>query len=232
MTAHSTFKIPLNPQEDSKCDVKYELMEGELFRNTKLIIWDEVAMQHRFCIEAVDRTLRDVRKNTKAFGGITVVLGGDFKQTLPVVQKGRREDIVGSSIRGSVLCNNVNVLRLMQNMRLESGDPENIAFAEYLLQVGENPNPIISLPSSMPKCTDLQELISKIYPGIEEMSKPTPKYITERTILSPRNDEVSKIHEIILDMCKGESHTFLAAESQKRLKERDHQQVQTVRVKI
>ncbi|KAI3922707.1 hypothetical protein MKW98_006838 [Papaver atlanticum] len=71
-------------------------------------------------------------------------------------EKGRREDIVASSIRGSILWNNVNVLRLMRNMRLESRDPENIAFAEYLLQVGENPNPNISLPSSMPKCTDLQ----------------------------------------------------------------------------
>ncbi|XP_026409736.1 uncharacterized protein LOC113304815 isoform X1 [Papaver somniferum] len=134
-TTHSTFKMPFEPQLDSKCNVDFDSIEAELFRATKLIIWDEVAMQHLFCIEAVDRTLRDVRSSDQPFGGITVVLGGDFKQTLPVVQKGRREQIIDASIRSSVLWRNVNVLKLTQNMRLESQDPDSIAFAEYLLQV-------------------------------------------------------------------------------------------------
>ena len=37
-------------------------------------------MQHRYCIEAVDRTLQDICGNGKSFGGITVVLGGDFRK--------------------------------------------------------------------------------------------------------------------------------------------------------
>jgi hypothetical protein len=56
---------------------------------TKLIIWDEAAMQHRNAAEAVDRSCRDIRnKYNTPFGGITVVFGGDFLQTLPVIPKG------------------------------------------------------------------------------------------------------------------------------------------------
>lgn len=85
------------------------------------------------------------------------------------------------------------------------------------LQVGENPEPKINLPSSMSRCGDLLELISKIYPGIESISKPTPEYLNERTILSPRNDEVAEINKMVLDMYKGKSHTFLAADKQEQM---------------
>ncbi|XP_026460491.1 ATP-dependent DNA helicase PIF7-like [Papaver somniferum] len=213
----STFHIPFEPQFDSKCNVNTESEDTKLFRDATLIIWDEVAMQHRFCIEAVDRTLRDVRKSDEPFGGIIFVLGGDFKQTLPIVQRGRKKQIIDASIKSFVLWRDMNVFKLTQNMRLESQDLDNIAFAEYLLKVGENTNPKINLPSTMSKCVDLHELISKIYPGIKEMSMPTPEYFTERTILSPRNDEVSEINKIVLEMYNGESHTFLAADKQEQV---------------
>ncbi|PIA31381.1 hypothetical protein AQUCO_05000048v1 [Aquilegia coerulea] len=83
-TAHSTFKIPFEVLDDSVCSVTKQTIHAELFKRAKLIIWDEVPMQHRFCVEAVDRTLRDIREIKEPFGGVTVVLGGDFKQTLPI----------------------------------------------------------------------------------------------------------------------------------------------------
>lgn len=64
--------------ENSLCGFTKQSLQAELFRETKLIIWDEVPMQHRHCVEAVYRTLRDIRDSEKPFGGITVVLGGDF----------------------------------------------------------------------------------------------------------------------------------------------------------
>ena len=51
-------------------------------------------MQHRHCVEAVDHTLQDICNNNKQFGGITIVLGGDFKQIMLVIPKGGREQIV------------------------------------------------------------------------------------------------------------------------------------------
>ncbi|XP_058219883.1 uncharacterized protein LOC131330353 [Rhododendron vialii] len=134
-TAHSTFRIPLDVLENSVCGFSKNSLQAELFRETKLIIWDEVAMQHKYCVEAVDRSLRDICDNEKPFGGITVVLGGDFRQVLPVVPKGVREQIVNASLRRSELWNDIHVLTLDLNMRLNPMDPENVTFARFLMEV-------------------------------------------------------------------------------------------------
>ncbi|PIA34361.1 hypothetical protein AQUCO_03800159v1 [Aquilegia coerulea] len=101
-TAHSTFKIPFEVLDDSVCSVTKQTIHAELFKRAKLIIWDEVPMQHRFCVEAVDRTLRDIREIKEPFGGVTVVLGGDFKQTLHVITKGTRQEIIGTNLKEDV----------------------------------------------------------------------------------------------------------------------------------
>jgi ATP-dependent DNA helicase PIF1 len=81
-------------------------------------------MTHKMAFEALDRTLRDIvpapsSVNTKSpFGGKVVVLGGDLRQTLPVVQGGSRSDITCSTIVSSVLWSHVVVLHLKSNMRL------------------------------------------------------------------------------------------------------------------
>ncbi|KAG5517186.1 hypothetical protein RHGRI_037823 [Rhododendron griersonianum] len=148
-TAHSTFAIPLDVLENSICGFTKQSLQAELFRETKLMIWDEVPMQHKYCVEAVDRTLRDIRDNPKPFGGITVVLGGDFRQILPVVPKGVREEIVNASLRRSDLWDDICVLTLNLNMRLNTTDPENAAFANFLMEVGTNPQEVVHLPSTI-----------------------------------------------------------------------------------
>ena len=75
-TSHSRFKIPLDIDHDSVCDIKAQSSLAELLRRTCLIIWDEAPAQHRHCFEAVDRTLRDLRSNDSPFGGVTVVFAG------------------------------------------------------------------------------------------------------------------------------------------------------------
>ncbi len=106
------FKIPVEGLTDeSSCSFPKQGKLGELMKQVRLIIWDEVPMQHRFGPEAVDRTLRDIRDDDRPFGGISVVFGGDFQQTLPVVVKGTREQIVGASMRRSPLWSRIRVLR-------------------------------------------------------------------------------------------------------------------------
>jgi ATP-dependent DNA helicase PIF1 len=80
---------------------------ADLVRATKLIIWDEAPMMHQWCFEAVDRSLRDIMSKNdplnevRPFGGMTVVLGGDFRLILPVVRKGTRQNIVDPIINSS-----------------------------------------------------------------------------------------------------------------------------------
>jgi ATP-dependent DNA helicase PIF1 len=79
-------------------------------------------MVHRHAFEAMDRSLRDLMRpmNPKAeqlpFGGKVVVFGGDFRQILPVIPKGDREDIVGACLSRSLLWRYARVYRLNINM--------------------------------------------------------------------------------------------------------------------
>ncbi|CAN1164946.1 ATP-dependent DNA helicase PIF1 [Linum perenne] len=89
VTAHSRFKIPLEVDNLSTCMVKKGTEVAELLKEATLIVWDEAPMVHRLSFEAVDRTLCDLMNTPLSgpqyspFGGKTVLLGGDFRQTLP-----------------------------------------------------------------------------------------------------------------------------------------------------
>ncbi|KAL6575981.1 hypothetical protein OROHE_000452 [Orobanche hederae] len=111
-TAHSKFVIPLNPEKDSSCNIKHGSHLAELIEKTRLIIWDEAPMMNKFCFEALDFTMRDLLKYTnphavnKPFGGKTVVFGGDYRQILPVIPGGTRQQIVYASLNSSYLWDN------------------------------------------------------------------------------------------------------------------------------
>ncbi|XP_057768770.1 ATP-dependent DNA helicase RRM3-like [Salvia miltiorrhiza] len=148
-TAHSRFGIPLDCDENSTCNkIRPDTDLTGLLKKTKLIIWDEAPMTHRYCFEALDRSLRDVMRShiescsTKPFGGLVVVLGGDFRQVLPVVPNGSRHDIVHASICSSQLWNSCVVLKLTNNMRLQRGTSASTSedtkeFAKWILDVGD-----------------------------------------------------------------------------------------------
>ena len=87
-TAHSCFKIPIPIHEASSCNIKKGDVWHELLCQTSLIIWDEVPMQHQNVIECVDHSLHDLLDRDEDFDGITVLFGGDFQQTLPVITHG------------------------------------------------------------------------------------------------------------------------------------------------
>lgn len=59
-TAHSRFKIPLDVNEFSTCGIKKGTQLASLLQRTALIVWDEAAMMHRNCLEALDRSLQDI----------------------------------------------------------------------------------------------------------------------------------------------------------------------------
>lgn len=67
------------------------------------------------------------------FGGKVLVLGGDFRQTLPVVGYGKKEDfMIAQSLLCSTIWNELEKLQLSENMRSKI-DP---AFCDYLLRIG------------------------------------------------------------------------------------------------
>jgi hypothetical protein len=129
-TAHSRFKISIDLHDELTCNITQQMKVAELVCKADLIIWDEAPMMHHQAFEVVDRTLRDLMQlddaqaTEKIFGGKTVVLGGDFRQILPVVPKGGRKDIVNASLPRSHLWQHVTILRLHINMRVMATNSE------------------------------------------------------------------------------------------------------------
>ncbi|KAG7990742.1 hypothetical protein I3843_02G039400 [Carya illinoinensis] len=90
-TAHSRFKIPLHTNKNLTCSVSKQSGLARLLQKVKLIIWDEAPMSRKESIEALDKMLKDINDSELSFGGKVIVFGGDFRQILPVVPKGTRQ---------------------------------------------------------------------------------------------------------------------------------------------
>ena len=216
-TAHSRLGIPPESLTDTTvARIKRNSDMHKVLLETKLIIWDEVPMQHKYAADAVDRNLRDLLGNDMPFGGITVVFGGDFRQTLPVIQRGVRQQIVASTLCRGKLWKDIEVHYLYQNMRLER-TPESVEHAKWLLDIGAGNNldasETIQLPEEM--CLNdrtIESLINSVYPGIGHGDK-SAEYFLDHTILACKNDEVDEINEAVLAKFPGNAHTLLSADS-------------------
>ncbi|GFS60372.1 ATP-dependent DNA helicase [Trichonephila clavipes] len=75
-TAHSALKLPSNIQiiETPICNVSRSSGMRKLLQKCKLIVWDECTMTHKKSLEALDRSLQDLRGNTRPFGSALIML--------------------------------------------------------------------------------------------------------------------------------------------------------------
>ena len=62
-----------------------------------ILIIDEVSMLHAWLFDMVDRICRIIRRDERPFGGLQVVLSGDFFQLPPVSVSGRNNDLIAPS---------------------------------------------------------------------------------------------------------------------------------------
>ena len=61
---------------------------ADRLKDTAVLIIDEISMLHAKQLNLVNQVLKHVRKNDKAFGGIQVVVAGDFFQLPPIGSRG------------------------------------------------------------------------------------------------------------------------------------------------
>jgi len=220
-TAHSRFKIPLKLTENSLLNISYQSELAQLIRLTKLIIWDEVPMAHRLAFEAVDKTFRDLRNNhDEPFGGVIFVMGGDFRQILPVVIRGTRSHIIDACIKSSDLWKYVEIMHLTINMRVQDNGQNQ--FVNYLLQVGEGKELVYTnIGEDMIKLQDdiifnnedVKSLIFEIFGNINDInyndSDNYINFIRNRAILTTKNEDVDEINKQIINMFPGNAQEFL-----------------------
>lgn len=86
-TIHSWSGIGIHDQLPT--DFHDNLLQGrkDTITNTDVLIIDEISMLHDYRLDMIDQVARKVRKTDEPFGGLQVVLCGDFFQ-LPPVSKG------------------------------------------------------------------------------------------------------------------------------------------------
>ncbi|XP_076913694.1 uncharacterized protein LOC143572406 [Bidens hawaiensis] len=184
------------------------------------------------CFEALDRTLKDIQNNNKdPFGGKSVLLGGDFRQTLPVKHKATKSEIICFSLPRSYLWPKFKMFKLTQNMRVlrpnmdseTATDAQN--FSDWLLSIGnglcgkkhedQNENSrVIDIQTKyiIPNCDDpILNLVHYIY-DVHSLNQPTPSDLVEKAIVCPKNKTADYINQIILNMLPGNPTTYLSTD--------------------
>jgi PIF1-like helicase len=166
------FKFPVVDDENDdgelpECQLAKNPERLNLLKATKIIFWDEFVSNHREILESVVEFLPDV----------IFILAGDFRQILPVIERGTIHDIIAATIISSRLWPRFETLALIKNMRLiNSTDTDNISYSEALLAIGEgrshpdafilhqcNNESVIALPK-MEVFTERQKAIDWLYP--------------------------------------------------------------------
>jgi hypothetical protein len=228
-TFHSRFKAPIKLTEVSTFSIPKQGVVADLIRCAKLIVWDEAPMGHRHLLEALDRTLQDITSLDLPFGGKVIVLAGDFRQVLPVVKHGSRAQIVGASLKRSMLWRHFRLFKLTENMRvLRNGQDEELRqFDEWLLQLGNGQLPYlhddyVELPSQMcipidttsPTAmkTSMMQVVNWVFPDLHQHHTDY-EWMAERAILAPKNTAVDKINAVISDTFCGTPTVCTSADS-------------------
>ena len=214
-TCHARFGFPVPlPREDVPWSVTAASGRGQVLAQCGALIWDEVGTASAAALDAADACMQDLRQSDEPFGGALVVLGGDLRQTLPVLEHADRAEIVAATVTQSRLWRSGAVTRfsLSRNMRAAT-DP---TYRDFLLRVGEGRLPFdidvgphsIHLPPEIcfPADASTDALVAYVYDDLSDLTQrclqaPTDDNLTAlaaRCILTPRNDWVAELNDRIL----------------------------------
>ncbi|XP_021961437.1 uncharacterized protein LOC110857104 [Folsomia candida] len=210
-TYHSQFKFRIPIDDTTTSPIRSNSADAELFRQAKLLIWDEATMAPSLALAAVDKFLKEVMNNQKPLGGKVLLLGGDFRQTLPVVPHASRSAIVEASLKFNSLWRKVKILHLLSNVR--SVDK---SYSDWLLKLGDG---TLETPLGLPKDTiEIPEqlicresIIYEIYG--ERLTVANVANFSKMAILCPKNTDVDNINEEILNILEGNSVTYFSTDS-------------------
>ena len=230
-TYHSRMKAPLHPTENSTLNIKKQSQLSKLVQRAKLLLIDEATMLHRFQLEALDRTLRDLMdKPNSPFGGKIIILAGDYRQCLPVCPGSNRAQIVNNCINASSLWEHFQVFYLLENMRVRaSGDPMLEAYDTWTLKIGDGTsndiNGLISIPEDMlynikpntatnqkEEENSMKEFCRMIFPDISS-NITSQGWLQGRSIIAPTNKEVDAINDMMEGWVPGTATKLTSADT-------------------
>lgn len=200
MTIHSFFQFGLGPFVqgvlEPKSDFRINKSKLELIRHLQLLIIDEVSMVRADLMDHIDVELRRIRRNSKPFGGVQLLMIGDLQQLPPIAHGGEDE----------LLRQFYKTLYFFSSAALKSMKYSCIELKNVYRQTDRH---FIDILNHARDCTltsqDISDLNARYIPGFSP--KPEDGYIR----LMTHNRQVDYVNETELKKLDSKPYTFVAA---------------------
>ena len=200
MTIHSFFQFGLGPFVqgviEPKSDFRINKSKLELIRHLQLLIIDEVSMVRADLMDHIDVELRRIRRNSKPFGGVQLLMIGDLQQLPPIAHGGEDE----------LLRQYYKTLYFFSSAALKSMKYSCIELKNVYRQTDRH---FIDILNHARDCTltsqDISDLNARYVPGFSP--KPEDGYIR----LMTHNRQVDYVNETELEKLDNKPFTFVAA---------------------
>ena len=200
MTIHSFFQFGLGPFVqgviEPKSDFRINKSKLELIRHLQLLIIDEVSMVRADLMDHIDGELRRIRRNSKTFGGVQLLMIGGLQQLPPIAHGGEDE----------LLRQYYKTLYFFSSSALKSMKYSCIELKNVYRQTDRH---FIDILNHARNCTltsqDISDLNARYVPGFSP--KPEDGYIR----LMTHNRQVDYVNETELEKLDSKPYTFVAA---------------------
>lgn len=200
MTIHSFFQFGLGPFVqgviEPKSDFRINKSKLELIRHLQLLIIDEVSMVRADLMDHIDVELRRIRRNSKPFGGVQLLMIGDLQQLPPIAHGGEDE----------LLRQYYKTLYFFSSSALKSMKYSCIELKNVYRQTDRH---FIDMLNHARNCTltsqDISDLNARYIPGFS----PKPEYGYIR--LMTHNRQVDYVNETEMEKLDSKPYTFVAA---------------------
>ena len=160
-------------------------------------------------LHAIDRLLREITGEDVLFGGKIFLLGGDFRQVLPVIPHGTRTAIVENCLKRSPLWSHFKVFKLTENMRAHKDHRE---FSDWVLKLGNgefkcsvaednDAEYSVEIPYS---CVVTNDIVNSVFNATFGG--------TSTIILTPKNDASLILNTQVLSKLPGKLHVYYSTD--------------------
>ncbi|TKR72374.1 hypothetical protein L596_019832 [Steinernema carpocapsae] len=205
-TVHRAFGIPLTTEEDMQSHIDLASHRAEELKQVDVVLWDESTMSDRRVYNCVDRLLRALHDEAdeEAFGGVMIIAGGDWKQTLPIVPEARGQGVLDYTLKQSTLWPHFKHFSLKTNMRAITDSD----YADFILQVGSgegcDDQDRVAVPRTILYPNE-NEVLNFVFPN-------DGSSWSNRSILTPTNEVSLELANKILDRLDGEAITYIGVD--------------------
>lgn len=183
-TIHAWSGIGIHDQLHDRMISDMSKARRDQITKADVLVIDEVSMLHDFRLDLVEEVCRRVRENDVPFGGLQVVLSGDFFQLPPV---NREDALQGGFITGSSAWETLDpVICYLEEQHRQEDD--------MLLEI------LTALRSNDLRRRHAEALLTR-----KQMRTPFDMPVTE---LYTRNVDVDAVNRSKLDNMKGELHEY------------------------